>query len=71
MTFENITLRDIFVSGARYSPGVVLGNSTNVMKGLMFDNVVVDNPSLHPWGEDFYYCKHAEGEIRRGTSPIQ
>merc|ERR1719469_1612590 len=71
MSFENITLRNVIVKGSTtYSPGVILGNSTNVMKGLVFDNVIVENPNLHPWGEEFYYCHHAEGEYRRGTSPV-
>lgn len=42
------------------SPGVIIGNDTNPIKGLVFDNVVVNNPGNSPWGDDFYKCEGVE-----------
>jgi len=71
MAVTNITLRNIRVTAAKQSPGVVLGNSQTPMKGLVFDNVVFDpaDPSKKPWGADFYHCEGVQGVATGGTSP--
>lgn len=70
MTWSNITLRDITVNGGSTSPGVVLGNQTNVMEGVLFDNVVVNNPSLNPLGDKYYICEATQGIATGGTRPV-
>ena len=41
VSFRNITLRDVLISKPWLSPGVILGNASNPMQGLVFDNVKV------------------------------
>ena len=36
---KNITLRNIFIEDPMLSPGVIMGNSTNPMKNIIFDSV--------------------------------
>lgn len=69
-TWSNIVLRDIYITNPKGSPGVVFGNSSNPIRGLVFDNVVVENPGERPWGEDYYYCQGVEGVATGGTSPV-
>jgi polygalacturonase len=69
-TWTNITLRNIRVNSPRKSPGVLLGNATNPMKNVVFDNVVVHDPGDSPWGEEYYYCEGIEGYATRGTTPV-
>ena len=40
---------------------VIIGNSSNPIRGLVFDSVVVENPGSKPWGDDFYFCKNDGG----------
>ncbi len=56
-TWRNITLRDIYVHNALQSPGVLMGNTTNPMIDIKFENVVFTdfNKRTKPWGEK-YYC---------------
>lgn len=68
--WDNITLRDVFILNAKMSPGVVIGNITNPMKNIVFDNVQATPPSLSPWGTKFYACYAAEGKTERGTIPV-
>lgn len=42
--FENITLKDIVIEDPILSPGVLLGNETNPMRNIKFDNVTVNVP---------------------------
>eukprot|EP01084_Bolivina_argentea_P063298 115620_1 len=50
MDFVNITLRNITINSPKQSPGVILGNTTNPMRHIVFDGVVVNNPGTKPWG---------------------
>eukprot|EP00660_Eupelagonema_oceanica_P007966 gene7966-15690_t len=43
--WRNIVLRDITINNPKMSPGVVIGNAKNPMQGIVFDNVVVNNPA--------------------------
>ena len=52
-----------------FSPGVVLGNATNVMEGIVFEDVVVVHPGIVPYDKK-YLCKHAVGVAKGTTSPV-
>lgn len=72
-TFRNIHLRNVTVNDPLLSPGVVLGNASRPMQGIVFDGVRVrfgDNPlrGRFPWGRD-YMCKAADVQNVAGTVP--
>ena len=69
ITWKNIVLRNITVNGPHLSPGVILGNLSNPMLDVVFDNVVVNKPGLLPWGERYYACAGVEGTAQGGTHP--
>jgi polygalacturonase len=69
-TWTNITLRNIRVNNPKKSPGLLMGNASNPMTNVVFDNVVVTNPAEEPWGDDFYYCEGIEGVATGGTFPV-
>lgn len=69
-TWSDIVLRDIRIIDPDGSAGVLLGNSTNPMTGVVFDNVVVENPGKAPWGSDMYYCEGINGIAMGSTSPV-
>ena len=67
--WSNITLRDIVINNPRYGM-VLMGNTSNPIKDLVFDNVVVNNPIDKPFG-DYYYCDGITGGIATGgTYPV-
>ena len=70
--FSNITLRNISILNPATSPGVIFGNDSNPILGLVFDGVTVTNPpSGGAWGTDYYYCKGvATGVAKGGTWPV-
>ena len=70
--WTNITLRNIRVRDAKVSPGVLFGNGTHPMEGVVFDGVVFEpaDPSARPWGNEFYYCAGVHGVARGGTTPV-
>ena len=47
-----------------------MGNDSNPIRNLVFDNVVVTNPGSDPWGEKFYYCDGVEGIAEGNTVPV-
>eukprot|EP00048_Salpingoeca_helianthica_P021645 m.13509 g.13509 ORF g.13509 m.13509 type:complete len:525 (-) comp6198_c0_seq1:60-1634(-) len=61
--FNNILLKNILIIQPLLSPGVILGNSSNPMSGLIFDNVTVTHPSSFPFGPT-YQCEHVDGCTR-------
>ena len=63
VTFDNITLRNVLVEGTPWlSPGVVLGNASNPMTNIVFDNVTVTKPGGFPFlGE--YKCESTFGLV--------
>jgi hypothetical protein len=69
-TWSNIVLKDVFINSPEQSPGVLLGNATNPMHNVIFDNVVVTNAPADPWGDDFYFCDGMQGTAMGGTSPV-
>ena len=69
-TYENITLRNITITNPGMSPGVILGNTTNPIKGLVFEDVVVTNPGKKPFDGN-YKCAGVKNGIAKGkTSPV-
>lgn len=71
-TFANITLRNVSILKPKLSPGVIFGNSTNPIRGLVFDGVrVKDPPSRGTWGQDYYFCEGVVSGIAKGdTWPV-
>lgn len=51
------------------SPGVILGNETNPMKNILFDQVIVKNGGKWPF-DSTYQCKNANIQTAGGTSPV-
>jgi len=62
VTFRNILLKDIEVESPTLSPGVILGNSTNPMQNVVFDNVKVHHPGYLPFRGE-YKCEHVRGTV--------
>jgi len=70
-TFANLTLRNITINNPKKSPGVILANSSNPMTGLVFEDVVVSNPGMKPWGDKYYYCEGVKsGKALGKTWPV-
>ncbi len=82
-TFENITLRNILIEDPLLSPGVIMGNSTNPMKNLLFDNVTMTVPMryylthgrlpFHTKRFPFsgtYQCESVQGATCKNCSPV-
>mmetsp|Transcript_94716 Transcript_94716/g.216661 ORF Transcript_94716/g.216661 Transcript_94716/m.216661 type:complete len:312 (-) Transcript_94716:85-1020(-) len=72
-TFANITLRNIVVKDPVLSPGVILGNSSNPMQNVVFDNVRFEFEhgglrSRLPYGRH-YMCENAGVTVVGQTSP--
>eukprot|EP01012_Entosiphon_sulcatum_P014137 TRINITY_DN19232_c0_g1_i1.p2 TRINITY_DN19232_c0_g1~~TRINITY_DN19232_c0_g1_i1.p2 ORF type:complete len:285 (-),score=45.01 TRINITY_DN19232_c0_g1_i1:196-1050(-) len=68
VTFSNITLRRVSIESPLLSPGVVLGNATNPMRQVTFEDVVVRNASTFPFGG--YQCEFAALRAVGSTSPV-
>lgn len=68
-TWKNIVLRDIFIHEPDNSPGVLMGNSSNPMTNVIFDNVVVTRPGEKPFGPN-YYCDGILGKSMGVTYPV-
>jgi len=70
VSVENITLRNVLINSPKESPGVILGNDTNPMQNIVFDNVVVTNPGSRPWGKQYYKCEGVRNFTAiHGTDP--
>lgn len=71
MSWNNLTFRDILIDSPNASPGVILGNSTNPMTNIVFDNVQAKSAWWYPWFSDYYKC---EGVVNAtaigGTYPV-
>jgi len=57
---------------SKESPGIVFGNASRPMEGVIFDNVTVlpADPKAEPWGKDFYHCEGVNGVATGGTAPV-
>jgi polygalacturonase len=69
ITWNNIVLRNITLNHPQISPGVIIGNLSNPMHNILFDNVIVNNPGLDPWGSEYYACSGVEGTAQGNTEP--
>ena len=71
INWTNIILRDINITNPLYSPGVILGNESNSINDLIFDNVIVDDNinEYDLWKKD-YICKGVQGKAIGKTIPI-
>lgn len=74
VTFANITLRRVRIDEPFLSAGVILGNATNPMQNIIFDDVVV-KPSQDPFYSKApyglgYKCEYAMITSTGGTSPV-
>ena len=68
-TWKNIVLRDIFINNPDNSPGVLISNASNPMRGVVFDNVVVTSPGKKPFGPN-YHCEGMKIRAIGATSPL-
>jgi len=70
VTFRNITLRNIAIVGSFMSPGVIIGNASNPIRGLIFDRVqaagLVAEPA--PFGNAFE-CSGVSEYSSPGSNP--
>ncbi len=72
MTWRNIILKDIIIINPEQTPGVLMGNDTNPMNNVIFDNVKVigNNIGDYPWGVD-YFCEYINGKsINSSPKPL-
>lgn len=69
ITWNNIILRNITLYDPQTSPGVIIGNSSNPMQNILFDNVFVRNPGMRPWGDKYYACSNVQGTAQGHTEP--
>ena len=70
-TYKNIVLRDITINSPKKPHSFVMANETSPMQGVLFDNVIVNNPGTKK-GENYYKeCKGVMGGVATGsTSPV-
>jgi Glycosyl hydrolases family 28 len=66
--YRNITLRNVTVNKPLQSPGVILGSPTHPMENVVFDNVVVKDDPMSPWGKGGYKCEGVRSGIATGTT---
>lgn len=74
-TWADIALRDITIIDPKHSPGVLMGNTSNPITGLVFDNVIVKYQGERvshrlPWGNVYMPCEGIEGTSRGGSDPV-
>jgi len=71
VSWLNITLRNITINAPKQSPGLLMGSRSNPMRNITFDNVVVRDPGMCPWGTDYYKCRGVEQFTAiNGTDPV-
>jgi len=68
MTWSNIVLRNVTIISPKQSPGVIIGNDTNPIQGLVFENVVVTNAGSKPFSG--YYCQNTDITTDKSTVPV-
>ena len=73
-------MKDVTIINPKLSPGAILGNETNPMRNIVFDNVVVKQDSKilgkWPWKEDglrgvgTYKSEFVGNGVCRGCHPV-
>jgi hypothetical protein len=51
-SFRNITLRNVLINNPNVSPGVIMGDESNPMESIVFDNVRVTKGPLVPYATE-------------------
>jgi len=67
-TYSNITLKNVFINNPKGHPGVIIGNASNPMQNIVFDNVVVKG--ARKGKENYFTCRGARGAAKGKTSPV-
>jgi hypothetical protein len=64
--------QNVTVVSPRQSPGVLLADPALPMLGVVFEDVVVEDPPLDgPWGDAYYFCQGVSGGVATGrTWPV-
>ena len=71
ITWNNLTFRNVLIDSPSNSPGVILGNATNPMTNIVFDNVQAKNAWGIPWFGDYYKCDGVvNATAMGGTHPV-
>ena len=71
ITWNNLTFRNILIDSPSFSPGVILGNETNPMSNIHFDNVRVKNGWAIPWFGEYYKTENVVNATAiGGTNPV-
>jgi hypothetical protein len=71
-TWNNILFKDVTIIKPKGYIGVLMGNSTNPIKGVVLENVVVKQQEEWRklfYGDNFYNCLGVEGWYNGTTSP--
>ena len=70
--FRNITLRNVTIHKPKTSAGVIFGNSSKSIEGLVFDGVrVIDPVEDGAWGKENFYCEGVSKAVATGgTTPV-
>ena len=58
------------INSPKKSPGVLIANSSSPMKNVVFEDVVVNNPGMKPWGDAYYKCENVGGIATGTTTPV-
>jgi polygalacturonase len=66
--WTNITLRNVTIRSPKQSPGVILGSEKQPMRGLVFENVLVDDPGQWPWGKEYWWCQGVDMGVANGST---
>jgi len=69
LNVSQVMFKDITVVGGAISPGVMIGNESNPMTDIVFDNVLAHNAARWPWGSSFYACYGMNGTTTGNTYP--
>ena len=72
INWSNIVLRDINITNPEYGPGVILGNESNPINNLVFDNVIVkeEKKEFNIWKKNYICNGIKEGKVLGRTNPI-
>ena len=62
VTFDDIVLRDVNITGGVFSPGVLLCNETNVCTNFVFDRVNAYHSSIIPYFKGIH-CENVHGKV--------
>ena len=72
INWSNIVLRDINITNPEYGPGVILGNESNPISNLVFNNVIVkeEKKEFNIWKKNYICSGVSKGIVLGKTNPI-